>query len=713
MAAVGRESSFMPTVKCSTCGQQVEISLMGEHKCAGSSVPDSTPPIPAASIFGRLLPSFGSSTAQKQQPRAPPQVDTNAANRAYAGQGDLTPISLSSGSQNSISPQTPDVRPGAGKGDDYFNPKIADSSHSPAQPRRPGGYGGLEADEGPSPPPLTETKPAPSPMDQLNTLSPAVFDTSRRPSAPALTGPTGYGGLGPGPDAPPTPSRAETFPRPSDGFAPPPRTPSAPPLSATSRPDDADGRMITDKARRPSRGPETPRAPPPRTALLRPKTPLAPTINLAEEFGVGNPYHNPSESTSSENSSEFERRPSQASHVSTASSRTSPPRSLSSRSGKNSFDNLMADIQASMDDMKAKPPPLKIPPRDPRDNRPSPLSARPPRTGERGYDPRIDPAVQNPRFGRGKPPLASPSVNIPTEEERLGLQPNREPPTPASATLPSPPYTISPEPFGSDRPRQQPQPQPPQTRDPDPPHSTLDPRDPFPPTPSSAANPTPTQIPTSAQPPSALPSARGNCKACQQPIRGKSISSADGRLTGRYHKPCFVCTTCRAPFTSSTFYVLDDRPYCELHYHELNGSLCGSCGRGIEGQYLEDERAVKHHVGCFRCARCGMALRNGYFEVAGKAYCEDDAWRLVEMQAQREQGGMGWGGPGMGGGRGGGGGGMRPGPQGLPGGPRGFPPGGGRGGGYGGPGGRFGPGPLGPPGPRPRMEKRMTRLGMM
>lgn len=94
---------------------------------------------------------------------------------------------------------------------------------------------------------------------------------------------------------------------------------------------------------------------------------------------------------------------------------------------------------------------------------------------------------------------------------------------------------------------------------------------------------------------------RGDCKACRLPITGKSISSADGRLTGKYHKACFVCARCYEPFASTEFYVLDDKPYCEQHYHKLNGSLCGGCGVGIEGQYLEDEAHVKYHPGCFRC----------------------------------------------------------------------------------------------------------------
>ncbi|KAK4138069.1 hypothetical protein BT67DRAFT_130820 [Trichocladium antarcticum] len=742
MTEVGNEpSSFVPTVKCSTCGLEVEISLMGEHDCAGSPVVDATPPTPAASLFGRLMPSFNNPSTQKQQPRALPQVDTSAAStrsavsdlmltadngpdRAYMGQEELTPISLSSGSQPSVSPLTPNVRPGAGKADEYFAPQIANDSPPPLQPRRPtgSGYGGLGGHEDPAFPPNTSKTQAPEPMERIRDITPAPLDPSRRPPAAARGGlndandrpgtsassasslgsslgsgkapkaprHNGYGSFGPPSRAPgsvgglpTTPSRSETFPRPSNSFAPPQRTPSAPPSSATLRPDrlrptltspgDPDGRvsMTGERPGRPSRGPETPRGPPPRTGLLRPKTPVVPTINLAEEFGIGNPYHTSSDSTSSSATehSQPERRPSQASQTSQASSRTSPPRSLSSRSGRNpsdtsSFDNLMSDIQSSMDEMKTKPPliaPLKVPPRDPRD-RSSPLIARPPRSADAGhdrggYDPRIDPAIQNPRSARGRSPLPSPMANTPAGGG-LTVQIPEEPIAPESAGPPSPRWTRSPERV-EDRQQHSQQPEPRSAR---------------------ALSPTRPRSP-------AVHGTRGNCKGCGLLIKGKSISSADGRLTGRYHKPCFVCSSCQEPFTSSTFYVLDDRPYCELHYHKLNGSLCGSCGRGIEGQYLEDESTVKHHVGCFKCqaAGCGMALRNGYFEVGGKAYCEKDAWRLVGQPSPAN--GAGRPGPGIPG-------------MGLPGGPRGPPPGA-----YGG--GRFGPGP------RPRMEKRMTRLGML
>lgn len=32
--AMPRESAFLPTIKCSSCGGDVQISMMGEHICA-------------------------------------------------------------------------------------------------------------------------------------------------------------------------------------------------------------------------------------------------------------------------------------------------------------------------------------------------------------------------------------------------------------------------------------------------------------------------------------------------------------------------------------------------------------------------------------------------------------------------------------------------------------------------------------------------------
>ena len=129
---------------------------------------------------------------------------------------------------------------------------------------------------------------------------------------------------------------------------------------------------------------------------------------------------------------------------------------------------------------------------------------------------------------------------------------------------------------------------------------------------------------------------KGYCRGCAKIIAAnqKSVSSADGRLTGRYHKECFSCTTCHSAFATADFYVLKDQPYCAQHYHVLNGSLCGSCGRGIEGQYLEATRSEakgpeKFHAKCFTCVMCRVVLKHDYFAHHGRFFCERDIHRVA------------------------------------------------------------------------------------
>ena len=122
------------------------------------------------------------------------------------------------------------------------------------------------------------------------------------------------------------------------------------------------------------------------------------------------------------------------------------------------------------------------------------------------------------------------------------------------------------------------------------------------------------------------PANKGNCRGCGDLIQGKSVSSADGRLTGRYHKQCFVCQACQRPFQTADFYVMNNQPYCARHYHELNDSLCTNCDRGIEGQYLETELRQKFHPYCFSCQECHIILRDDYYEFNGKTLCEQHAF---------------------------------------------------------------------------------------
>ncbi|POR37603.1 Paxillin-like protein 1 [Tolypocladium paradoxum] len=715
--ALARESTLLPTIKCSSCGRQVEISRMGDHLCGGPTAERKlvsyrsyalsradfcpvSPPPDANDEFDNHL----NQSSYGKYGRTPPPVDTDAANRPFANGGQLTPVSQPSQSR-SVSPITPSGRPTPSRTEGHLAP-------SPGQARRPGGYGGFgeQAKE------ETEPKQGGGLLERMNSIAPGPFDTNRRPPAARDAFPTrkdsleiwdapsmeelsrpmdrpgtshsnasgggsatmapprvpranGYGGFGPPsstadefePGTPGPISRSETYPKPSAPPEPPARMPSAP----GARPDRSRNTGSFGHERKKSMGPDMSRRPPPRTSLLaqhRPKN--SGSVDLAAEFGVGNPYHTPSGSASSGYST--------FSHPSQASSQTSPARSQTHRNDSDPLpkvDKATNELQTSMESLRPR-------------------------------DLRIDPAARAPR--RTPSPLVELPLGISPREERhdpaiqLGqadLQPRGY-----DRPLPSPRYGSSPQ------------------REPD--YMRPERRNEYPQgrmgTSPPARRETPLPQRKGSRDPMTLPS-RGDCKACGLAIRGKSVSSADGRLTGKYHKACFVCATCSEPFASAEFYVLSDQPYCEQHYHKLNGSLCGGCGRGIEGQYLEDESRIKHHVGCFRCLDCGMSLSDGYFEVDGRSYCERDAGKRTQPPSN---------GPGM----------AEPVayPQPPPGAHRGGPgprPAPGMGGLPGRPGPRPGPGGLGVPRPpygaqygsrlgpgmgqRPQMNKRMTRLGQM
>ncbi|ERT03077.1 lim domain containing protein [Sporothrix schenckii 1099-18] len=714
-----RPASFLPTIKCSSCSQEIEISMMGEHICG--KVAEESAPAPPANFdqfmsYGSKNGSssnYGYSSRDQDRPnRLPPQVDTSAANRSYYRTGQLTPVSNSSGSQ-SVSPKTPvgmmmgGLRTGGLGGsrgndrnmsdrndrnagsNDYFEPKIADEFDSPSaygsstQPRRPGGYGGLDDDAYPPPSSSPKRQPATNLLQRMNTIAPGPFDvdssglgrkpTNARNAFPRAANNSDYSRenmegrnltLDDDDFQPPAFNRAGTFPRLSESAELPSRTPSAPgprPERRRQANNDGYGNMgnmgqnnnnsygsssqPSDPMRRPIMGPDTSRAPPPRTSLLRPRTsgrddstdsstPTIPKINLAAEFGIGNPYHSASDSMSSTVSSVASRpggnlalSSSQSSFSSASSFTTSSTSNSPNKSGTNNYYNInnnsrdqvrevpreqprkpsnasnMADFDSLMNDLQALNPSEDL--RDERrEERPLPTQDERGRNGSYGgFGASNTPSSSNSRSSpdrwpqsRGRNAMQDDTDNGSGSNGNGSLR--RDPSRARDQSI----GALSRNGNGSSWSR------------------------------GAGANnmaPPMPSIPTIPVVPT-MPS-RGNCKACGDLITGKSVSSADGRLTGRYHKACFVCTTCSEPFSSATFYVHNDQPYCERHYHAVNGSLCGSCGNGIEGSYLADEADSKFHPTCFVCADCRLPLEDGYFEVAGAVYCERDAWKRVQQ----------------------------------------------------------------------------------
>jgi len=77
--------------------------------------------------------------------------------------------------------------------------------------------------------------------------------------------------------------------------------------------------------------------------------------------------------------------------------------------------------------------------------------------------------------------------------------------------------------------------------------------------------------------------------------------------------------------------VWDGRPYCAVHYHKLNNSLCANpaCGGPVEGACvsLVDEGGGRFHPEHFACSRAGCTIDLGemHWVLNGLPWCERHA----------------------------------------------------------------------------------------
>ncbi|NWZ66016.1 LPXN protein, partial [Acrocephalus arundinaceus] len=108
------------------------------------------------------------------------------------------------------------------------------------------------------------------------------------------------------------------------------------------------------------------------------------------------------------------------------------------------------------------------------------------------------------------------------------------------------------------------------------------------------------------------------CHGCERPVLDKYLSA----LEGIWHTECFVCTECQTGFTGGSFFELEGRPYCELHFHQRQGTMCHGCGRPVTGRCIT-AAGRKYHPEHFVCTYCLGRLHKGTFRESGdKMYCQ-------------------------------------------------------------------------------------------
>ncbi|NXG75483.1 LPXN protein, partial [Baryphthengus martii] len=107
------------------------------------------------------------------------------------------------------------------------------------------------------------------------------------------------------------------------------------------------------------------------------------------------------------------------------------------------------------------------------------------------------------------------------------------------------------------------------------------------------------------------------CQGCERPVTDNYLSA----LQGIWHPECFVCTECLRSFAGGSFFELEGQPYCELHFHQRQGSICHGCGHPVTGRCIT-AAGRKYHPEHFICAYCLGQLQKGTIREHGdKMYC--------------------------------------------------------------------------------------------
>ncbi|KAJ1735183.1 hypothetical protein LPJ61_000677 [Coemansia biformis] len=111
------------------------------------------------------------------------------------------------------------------------------------------------------------------------------------------------------------------------------------------------------------------------------------------------------------------------------------------------------------------------------------------------------------------------------------------------------------------------------------------------------------------------------CRGCGKLCESTAPRDALHALDAWWHRKCFNCQACHRPFPDKSFYVFEHLPYCRYDYHKLNRSLCAACHEPIEGPCAQVQEG-RFHPECFACAHCAESLRDVYYTLDGRFFCE-------------------------------------------------------------------------------------------
>ncbi|KAI8826332.1 hypothetical protein BJ741DRAFT_631537, partial [Chytriomyces cf. hyalinus JEL632] len=112
---------------------------------------------------------------------------------------------------------------------------------------------------------------------------------------------------------------------------------------------------------------------------------------------------------------------------------------------------------------------------------------------------------------------------------------------------------------------------------------------------------------------------KGTCKKCAKTVRTERNMVA---LGGIYHLECFVCTKCETPFPTSSFWEIKGDPYCEVHYNQWMGSICGHCNDVSTGRVVTamGRKWCEDHFFCHTCF--GSLVNSKFVSWDAKPVCK-------------------------------------------------------------------------------------------